>query len=509
MTAPSVRRIAGANAIGYAVSLIVSFLQAPFLIRHLGDDRYGLWTLIGLTTGYYGLLDFGVRGGVGYFIARARAESDHVRLREITSSAFGFLLLTGTAVALIGALGIQSFPAFFKVKPQFQIESTRALWIAVFTMAVGFPLDVFGAILNGCRRSELTSVAETSTRIGSMLLIFAILPVANRLDVLAAITLSAKAIVWIITFVAATRVEKEWQISRRYFSLARVREVLRYGVHTFTGNVAGTIVEKADTVVVAANLGAHRVTGYVIGQSLAAYLGGAVNSLTLALTPFFADSSARGESDTTKRLFLSGTRAAALMTMIISSGLLAFGSSFLGLWIGTRFVAGALVDRSDVVLFLLVVGFAPRFIFSAGHQYLFGTNKHLFLSRAIAIEGVVNLTLSLVLVRYVGLAGVALATLIPAVIIHGFWVPRYIARAIDVPLRTIFRQSIGGSVFVGATLFCLGVILQNVAPAVSWSVFFAEVLACLLLVSPLAWRFVLNELERRTLWVKVASRLNL
>ena len=509
MTAPSVRRIAGANAIGYAVSLVISFLQAPFLIRHLGDDRYGLWTLVGLTTGYYGLLDFGVRGGVGYFIARARAESDHVRLREITSSAFGFLLLIGTAVALLGALGIQAFPVFFKVKPQFQVESTRALWIAVFTMAVGFPLDVFGAILNGCRRSELTSIAETSTRIGSMLLIFAILPSANRLDLLAAVTLAAKAVVWIITFVAASRVEKEWRIDRRYVSLERFREVLRYGVHTFTGNVAGTIVEKADTVVVAASLGAHRVTGYVIGQSLAAYLGGAVNSLTLALTPFFADSSARGESDTTKRLFLSGTRAASLMTMIISSGLLAFGSSFLELWIGSRFVTGALIDRSDIVLFLLVVGFAPRFIFSAGHQYLFGTHKHLFLSRAIAIEGVVNLTLSLVLVRYIGLAGVALATLVPAVIVHGFWVPRYIASAIDVPLRTIFRQSISGSMLVGATLFCFGLIMQKVAPAISWPVFFAEVLGCLLLVSPFIWRFVLSDVERSTLRAKVASRIKL
>lgn len=508
MTEPSVRRIAGANAIGYAVSLVISFLQAPFLIRHLGDDRYGLWTLVGLTTGYYGLLDFGVRGGVGYFIARARAESDVVRLREITSSAFGFLLVVGVGVALLGAIGIQVFPTFFKVKPQFEVESTRALWIAVFTMAVGFPLDVFGAILNGCRRSELTSFAETSTRIGSMLLIFALLPVANRLDLLAAITLLAKSLVWGITFFASTRVEKEWQVKWRYFNFARVQEVLRYGVHSFMGNVAGTIVEKADTVVVAATLGAHRVTGYVVGQSLAAYLGGAVNSLTLALTPFFADSAARGESDTTKRLFLSGTRAAALTTMIISSGLLAFGAPFLGLWIGSRFVTGALLDRSDTVLYLLVVGFAPRFIFSAGHQFLFGTHKHLFLSRAVAIEGVVNLSLSLVLVRYIGLAGVALATLIPALVIHGFWVPRYIAQSIDIPLSQIFRQSIGGSILVGSTLFALGVALQYIVPAASWSVFFFEVFACLLLVSPLVWHFVLSDLERGSLRTRFAGRIN-
>ena len=57
MTAPSASRTAVANAIGYVVAIAVSFIQAPFLIHHLGDERYGIWTLIGLVSGYYRALD--------------------------------------------------------------------------------------------------------------------------------------------------------------------------------------------------------------------------------------------------------------------------------------------------------------------------------------------------------------------------------------------------------------------------------------------------------------------
>src|SRR5688572_24904937 len=90
--APSVKRTALVNAIAYVIGVIVSFVQAPFLIHRLGDERYGVWTLIGTVTGYYGLLDVGVlvprrRGPrrVGYRLDRTVAVSQHVRYRRSVS----------------------------------------------------------------------------------------------------------------------------------------------------------------------------------------------------------------------------------------------------------------------------------------------------------------------------------------------------------------------------------------------------------------------------------------
>ena len=61
-----------------------------------------MWTLIGLVTGYYGLLDFGTRGAIGFFVARARAREATLEVAELTASAFWFLATAGAVVLLVG-----------------------------------------------------------------------------------------------------------------------------------------------------------------------------------------------------------------------------------------------------------------------------------------------------------------------------------------------------------------------------------------------------------------------
>ena len=56
-----------------------------------------------------------------------------------------------------------------------------------------------------------------------------------------------------------------------------------------------------------------------------------------------------------------------------------------------------------------------------GYQVLLGTRKVKLLALLFAAEGVSNLVISLALVRSYGLVGVAMGTLIPAVIFQGFF----------------------------------------------------------------------------------------
>lgn len=491
----SVKKIAVANTLGYFVGIVVAFVQAPFLIHLLGDERYGLWTLIGLMTGYYGLLDFGVRGGVGYFIARARATDDGQALREVASSATVFLLAVSGVVALSALVAIPLFLSHFGVSSDHRAESERALWIAVSTLCLSLPLDVFSAIISGSRRNEIVAVAETVTRLTVMSAIFVVLPNHPGLDALATINLCGKAIVWLVAAVAARRIEPRAVIRFGAVRVARVREVLGYGVKSFMSNIAGTLIERLDTVVIAGALGPARVTTYVVGQQLSSYIGGLVNAITLALTPFFADLAARDDHGEAKRLLVDGTRVSSLAALFISAGLLGFGSVFIDLWVGDRFTGGALLNRADVVLVILAIGYLPRFIFSAGHQYLFGIRRHGFLAKALMAEGVANILLSLVLVRWWGLAGVAIATLIPSVIVHAIVLPRFIAGSASMRTAELYRLGVAGSLPPAMAVCAIGLV-AHIAGIHAWPTFFASVALASIVGLLCAWRFTLTDSER-------------
>ena len=77
----------------------------PFLIRALGDQWYGMWTLVVTITAYYTLLDFGIARAATRFLARAITLDDVAETNSVVITALA--ILAGLAViGLVAAIGI-------------------------------------------------------------------------------------------------------------------------------------------------------------------------------------------------------------------------------------------------------------------------------------------------------------------------------------------------------------------------------------------------------------------
>ena len=56
----TVKNVAG-SWLGLGTTMVVGFLLTPFILHRLGNTALGLWVLITAFTGYYGMLDLGIR----------------------------------------------------------------------------------------------------------------------------------------------------------------------------------------------------------------------------------------------------------------------------------------------------------------------------------------------------------------------------------------------------------------------------------------------------------------
>ncbi|HEV2990940.1 MAG TPA: oligosaccharide flippase family protein, partial [Candidatus Angelobacter sp.] len=74
---PGVVRNVISNWGSYVIAMGVNFFLSPYVVNHLGNVTYGVWTLLLSLTGYLGLLDLGVRGAVTRYVARFHTETDH------------------------------------------------------------------------------------------------------------------------------------------------------------------------------------------------------------------------------------------------------------------------------------------------------------------------------------------------------------------------------------------------------------------------------------------------
>src|SRR5437660_3833156 len=86
------------NWTAVAVSGMVSFLLSPFVVHRLGNIVYGVWVLANSSIAYMGLLDLGMRGAVGYFVAKYQARGDHLESSRAVSAALGFRILISLLV---------------------------------------------------------------------------------------------------------------------------------------------------------------------------------------------------------------------------------------------------------------------------------------------------------------------------------------------------------------------------------------------------------------------------
>jgi O-antigen/teichoic acid export membrane protein len=145
------------NWTSYAVSALVGFGLAPVVVHSLGNTGYGLWVLVISMTGYFGLLDLGIRSSVGRFVTRYLALNDARSVNQTVSTAF-VMLGCGGALAFLATVAIATFGfGAFRLEPQYAVVGRVALLITGLNMSCVLPLGVFSSVLFALERFDVVS----------------------------------------------------------------------------------------------------------------------------------------------------------------------------------------------------------------------------------------------------------------------------------------------------------------------------------------------------------------
>jgi len=126
-------------------------------------------------------------------------------------------------------------------------------------------------------------------------------------------------------------------------------------------------------------------------------------------------------------MLLRGTQAMLGLVFPIALALIFRGKTFISIWMGPQY--GVI---SETVLRILMISLFFSMADSTAGAIMMAIDKHKPVARWAVYEAVLNLGLSIILVRKVGLYGVAWGTSISMVFTHlAFW-PRYVKRILGV-----------------------------------------------------------------------------
>jgi O-antigen/teichoic acid export membrane protein len=417
MPLPSVtsrhRRIVTAVSSGAASRLLSSALtlvSLPLAVRYLGAERYGVWATITSTAVWINLLDLGIANTLTNHISRAFARDDKSSAARYFTNALalsaGVSLIAGIAfVAIFPRINcIALFNLSANVRPS-EINATVA--VAAALMLLGLPCNLAGKILAGYQQLHRNNFAICAGAVASVagLALGVLLDVS--MPVLFVMSAGCLTFASLATLLVTVLWAKPWLRPRTSFlDRSAAKELLHSGLSFFLIQIAGVIVLSSDNLVVSHYLGAAEVTPYSVTWRLVG-LAGLLQSLIFpALWPAYAEAYARCDYAWIRRTFaftMKGTVAINLSCVLM---LMFFGQTVIRLWAGP-----AAVPTMHLLMAMGVWALISGFM-SVESCLLAALNRTREQAGLSIVAAVVNIVLSIALVRHVGPVGVIGGTIL-------------------------------------------------------------------------------------------------
>jgi O-antigen/teichoic acid export membrane protein len=162
----------------------------------------------------------------------------------------------------------------------------------------------------------------------------------------------------------------------------------------------------------------------------------------------------------------------AVVVTAVVAGFVA--GDFFRLWIGAAFSENNPFGSVTTIFLLLLVGAAVGASQRVTAQVFFAVIRPNLLASTVLAEALCNLGLSVALIRPLGLVGVALGTLIPALVFNAVVVPAMACRLLRIPLVGFIRSTTVRPLAAAAVLLPVGWTISYLIGSQSWTPFFVK-----------------------------------
>lgn len=423
------------NYLNSFVSLGVIVLLTPVLLRELGRADYGFWAIFTSLIAYCSLLDIGTNTAVMKYVSEYRARNDDERLNQLVSTILLLMLVVVALIVLFSLLFASSIMSLFAAEGQGTSRST-ALLITAFGIASMLLCGVFGSVLFGLQRVDVVKgIAVVQAIVNGGLAFLFVRRGSGLPGVALAFLLSTLMQAVLLVFFLA-RGDHRIMIRFRFASLSTLWEIGPYSLRTFVLGISSRLLYYSDYVVIGALLGAAAIAPYEVAYKLCFLSTYVFSIISGTMFPKCAELHAIGEMARLRIIYLRITKISLMIVAAAGVFLMLYGESLVQVWVGEGNFAGM------GVITVLVVMNVFHAIGTPAAMILQSSGRNQRLMYAEILNAALNLLLSIMLVKWMGLVGAALGTLV-AHLSSSFWIVlRMPCHTMALPVKTYVRTSV-------------------------------------------------------------------
>ncbi len=423
--------------------VLVGIFLTPFVLHRLGDEGWGLYVLVFSLTGYFGLFDLGITASVQRYVAWFVARNEDENVNRYVNTAFFIYCLVGIVTLVITMIGTVYVDHIFRVAPAYH-QSAQWLFLIVGTgVALGFPLGIFGGILEGLQRFPTVDLTGTAGTLVRAALVVVVLTHGLGLLAVSLVTVGVRTLVpcvYVVLVLRALPLRFHWKfVDRKSFRL-----MVNYSLPVFVFSLGSQLFFASDEAITGMFISAASVAYFAVGARIVRYSTSFTDAVGSMFGPLSSHYDATEDMEGQRKILIDGSRACAFTSFPLIVLFLILGKPIIQVWVGARYLS------SYSILAVLIVAVGLTRSEETLRYILQGMARHRPLAYLRIAEGSANVVLSVLMLHWFGILGVALGTAIPMTLSALFYYPPHLCRILKTPLATFLTRA-----FLPPLAFCV------------------------------------------------------
>ena len=444
--------------VSIVANTLVQLLYTPFLIHKLGQSEYGLFSLVSSIIGYLTVLDLGFGNAIIVYSTKYRAKGETKKERKLYGMFRVVYLIIGIVAGVAGlVLSLNTNNIFGGSLNSEELQKMRMMMLILsFNLFVTFGFSLYSSIITSHEQFVFQKIIALINTLAKPCLMIPLLFLGFKSISLCVVITVVNISVLLSNYVFC---RKKLNIKVKFFGFDKklFGTILAYSFWIFLNQIADKVNWSADQFILGAISGTVAVSVYSAASTLNSLFINLSTAISGVMLPKVSKMVARKASnEELTEEFIKVGRIQYYIIFLMASGLVLFGRQFIKLWLGDGF------EETYAIALILIVPICFPLIQNLGLSIMQAMNKYRFKAVSTFIMSILNIFMSIALVKKYGATGAAIGTAIALIVCNIFIINIYYKKVMGLNIVKFWAQIIKMTVLFAIPAIICAFIVRDI-----------------------------------------------
>lgn len=396
------------NYILLLLKIVFSLALVRIMFLGISNEEYGFWALLWTIFGYSLLLDFGFGTAIQKATSESKATKNWDEYNSIVSTIFFSYTFLSVFILAVTIIMGQNLDKIFVFENKDAEYYKTVFYIFGIGTSLVFPFGFFREVLRGLQKISVRNHIDIVFLVLNFLLLSGSIYLKLSLIYMAIFALLIQLLTNIVMGYYVYKNIPHLKISVSLFKKQKIKELMGFSFFAYIVMFSNVIIFRTDQLVISLFSTVALVGFYQVVSRISEIYRQFSTQIHDIIGPISASLFITNNHDKLGNVLLTTNKVVGFISTMILIPSLLFIDELLYFWLE---INNEMVTNTAIVLFLSM--YILVFLRSSSVQVLLMCNKHKQLTFVAIIESILNLLLSIYLIKTYSILGVAIGTLIP------------------------------------------------------------------------------------------------